>query len=126
MGEQTNSNSENQSPRSPDLIIANSCIVPRDDKISLDNNANPQKILDSLDDETDVDYQCGIGAFKPQWIQKFATKKAFMVVFTLLGVIQGMTWSYFTATISTLEKRFKISSQTAGVCCNPYCILHAI
>jgi hypothetical protein len=58
--------------------------------------------------------RCGIGCFKPSWIQMFATKRAFMLVFSVLAVIQGMSWAYFTATITTLEKRFKISSQTAG------------
>jgi len=62
----------------------------------------------------DEDEMCGFGFCSPQWIQQFATKKSFVVVFSLLGVVQGMGWSYFTATISTLEKRFQISSQTAG------------
>jgi hypothetical protein len=105
----------------PDLVISNNSVV-QNEKISVDNNANATKLfstyiskknLDTFDDGED-DYSCGFGPFRPEWIQRFATKKAFMVVFTLLGVIQGMTWSYFTATISTLEKRFKISSQTAG------------
>ncbi|CAL8072089.1 unnamed protein product [Orchesella dallaii] len=67
------------------------------------------------DEENHKDMRCGLGCFSPEWIQSYATKRVFMVVFTLLGVIQGMTWSYFTATITTLEKRFKISSQTAGI-----------
>lgn len=60
------------------------------------------------------DNLCGFGGFHPQWMQRFASKKAFMVVFSILAIIQSMCWSYFTATITTLEKRFKISSQTAG------------
>jgi len=71
--------------------------------------ANP--FLNSDDPELN---KCGMGCFKPEWIQRFATKRAFMLVFSILAVIQGMSWAYFTATITTLEKRFKISSQTAG------------
>ncbi|CAL8069741.1 unnamed protein product [Orchesella dallaii] len=67
------------------------------------------------EDNDQQDITCGIGPFQPEWIQKFASKKAFMVVFSLLAIIQSMCWSYFTATITTLEKRFKISSQTAGI-----------
>lgn len=65
-------------------------------------------------DEEEEGNFCGIGSWRPDWLQKFASKKAFMVVFSLLAIIQSMCWSYFTATITTLEKRFKISSQTAG------------
>jgi hypothetical protein len=65
--------------------------------------------------EPEVAERCGIGCFSPSWIQKLATKQAFMIVFSLLAIIQSMSWSYFTATITTLEKRFKISSQTAGI-----------
>lgn len=69
---------------------------------------------DDDDDEDGEDTRCGLGCCSPEWIQSYATKRTFMVIFSLLGVIQGMTWSYFTATITSLEKRFKISSQTAG------------
>jgi len=58
--------------------------------------------------------RCGIGCCSPNWIQRMATRQAFMMVFSILAIVQGMSWSYFTATITTLEKRFKISSQTAG------------
>lgn len=81
-----------------------------------DNAGQDEETRDKSDysQDEDQDMRCGLGCFSPDWIQQFATKKAFLVVFSLLGVIQGMTWSYFTATITTLEKRFKISSQTAG------------
>ncbi|ODM96224.1 Solute carrier organic anion transporter family member 1C1, partial [Orchesella cincta] len=79
-------------------------------------NSDAENGLDDEEDEDDnKDMRCGLGCFSPEWIQPYATKPVFMVVFTLLGVIQGMSWSYFTATITTLEKRFKISSQTAGI-----------
>lgn len=62
----------------------------------------------------DLDHLCGFGSFHPEWLQKFASKKSFMIVFSILAIIQSMCWAYFTATITTLEKRLKISSQTAG------------
>lgn len=80
-------------------------------------NRFPQKgTAKTLDDVVPKkeEFLCGIGPFKPEWMQKFASKKAFMLVFSLLAIIQSMCWAYFTATITTLEKRFKISSQTAG------------
>ena len=59
-------------------------------------------------------HRCGLGPFQPAWLQRFATKQVFMLVFSVLSVIQGMSWAYSTATITTLEKRFKISSRTIG------------
>lgn len=84
----------------------------------IDKNWNNSKLGELVENDRELeessDYRCGLGCFSPDWIQPFATKRVFMIVFSLLGVIQGMSWSYFSATISTLEKRFKISSETAG------------
>ncbi|KAJ8886075.1 hypothetical protein PR048_012281 [Dryococelus australis] len=54
---------------------------------------------------------CGILHFHPAWLQKFATAKCFLIVFSLLSVLQGMAGIYTTATFSTLEKRFKFPSR---------------
>nr|CAD7398590.1 unnamed protein product [Timema poppensis] len=58
---------------------------------------------------------CGLGNIRPQWMQLFANTRWFLVVYTLLGVVQSMAWIYTPATITTLEKRFKIPSRTIGV-----------
>jgi len=65
-------------------------------------------------DELEDRYRCGIGCFKFGWMQRFASKRVFIIIYSLLAIIQSMAWAYFSATISTLEKRFKISSKTAG------------
>jgi hypothetical protein len=36
-------------------------------------------------------------------------------VYGLLGTIQAMAYIYFVASLTTLEKRFKIPSKTTGV-----------
>jgi len=36
-------------------------------------------------------------------------------VYGLLGTIQAMAYIYFVATLTTLEKRFKIPSKTTGL-----------
>lgn len=48
-------------------------------------------------------------------MQKFANAKWFMAVYSLLGTIQAMSYMYFVVTLTTLEKRFKIQSQTTGI-----------
>lgn len=61
---------------------------------------------------------CGFWGWHPKWIQIFASKKVYVLIFGLTGTVQFATGSYFVATISTLEKRFKIPSRTSGnVCC---------
>ncbi|KAH8413464.1 hypothetical protein KR009_011422 [Drosophila setifemur] len=61
------------------------------------------------------DYLCGLANWHPTWLQKYATTKMFMGVYGLLGTIQAMSYMYFIVTLTTLEKRFKIPSQTTGI-----------
>ena len=65
-------------------------------------------------EEYEQDTKCGIGRYKPQWLQKLASKKSYVFVFGLVGLCQLASSSYFVSTISTIEKRFKISSRTSG------------
>ncbi|KAH8267512.1 hypothetical protein KR018_006415 [Drosophila ironensis] len=60
-------------------------------------------------------YLCGMANWHPAWLQKYATTKMFMGVYGLLGTIQAMSYMYFIVTLTTLEKRFKIPSQTTGI-----------
>ncbi|XP_030564962.1 solute carrier organic anion transporter family member 2A1 [Drosophila novamexicana] len=60
-------------------------------------------------------YLCGLGKWHPAWLQKYATTKWFIGVYGLLGTIQAMSYMYFIVTLTTLEKRFKIPSQTTGI-----------
>lgn len=60
------------------------------------------------------DYLCGLAKWHPTWMQRFATSKSFMLVYGLLGTIQAMSYMYFVVTLTTIEKRFKIPSQTTG------------
>jgi hypothetical protein len=74
-------------------------------------NNNEDEANDNGDDDL---YRCGLGPFKYGWMQKFATRRAFILIYSLLAVVQSMSWAYFSASITTLEKRFKISTKTAG------------
>ncbi|XP_046382790.1 solute carrier organic anion transporter family member 74D [Ischnura elegans] len=61
------------------------------------------------------DTRCGFSWFAPRWLSGLATPKTFLVVYGLLGTLQAMAYIYFVATLTTLEKRFKIPSQTTGI-----------
>jgi len=66
----------------------------------------------------DEDYKtqtsCGVLGFHPQWLQVLASKKTYVLLFGLVGLNQLAIGSYAVAVITTLEKRFKIQSQTSG------------
>lgn len=63
---------------------------------------------------------CGLANCHPQWMQRFANTKTFMAVYSLLGTTQAMAYMYFVVTLTTIEKRFKIPSQTTGQKCFTY------
>ncbi|UYV61532.1 hypothetical protein LAZ67_1005188 [Cordylochernes scorpioides] len=60
------------------------------------------------------DYSCGLGAFRPRWLQPFANKKSFLAVFCLTSVLQGMYYTYFVSVLTTIEKLYQIPSKTTG------------
>ncbi|KAK8763204.1 hypothetical protein V5799_034190 [Amblyomma americanum] len=60
-------------------------------------------------------YRCGCGPFRPNWLQRFATPRVYAIVFGLLGVSQGAYRSYMVGTLSSVEKRFSISSRVSSI-----------
>ncbi|XP_073826986.1 organic anion transporting polypeptide 33Ea [Musca autumnalis] len=58
---------------------------------------------------------CGLAKWHPAWMQRYANSKMFMAVYGLMGTIQAMSYMYFVVTLTTIEKRFKIPSQTTGI-----------
>ncbi|XP_025419065.1 solute carrier organic anion transporter family member 5A1-like isoform X2 [Sipha flava] len=70
---------------------------------------------DKTSESTVEETLCGIGFFKPKWLQVFASKKAYVIVYGILGFNQLMLSSYFNGTLTTMEKRFKFSSQMSGI-----------
>lgn len=77
----------------------------------------PAKTTRSSVEEEDDDPRltsCGLGSWRPQWLQLFASPVFFMINFSLIGVIQGMTGTYFVGSMSTLEKRYAFDSKISG------------
>ncbi|CAL1277923.1 unnamed protein product [Larinioides sclopetarius] len=58
---------------------------------------------------------CGIGQFKPRWLQRFADPKVYLVIFCIVGVLEGAYFSYFVGVLTTLEKRYAFESKTSGI-----------
>jgi len=55
-----------------------------------------------------------MGLFHFSWMQKLASKKAFVVVYGMIGAAEFGLGSYSVGTISTMEKRFQITSTYSG------------
>lgn len=58
---------------------------------------------------------CGIGWYRPRWMQKLASKKTFVVIYALIGMINFAVGAYSGGILTTLEKHFKMSSQVSGL-----------
>ncbi|XP_012262393.2 solute carrier organic anion transporter family member 74D [Athalia rosae] len=66
-------------------------------------------------DFDDQDVICGWGPCTPKWLQRFASKQVFLVIFCITWVLQGMYYTYFVSVITTIEKLFQIQSKTTGI-----------
>lgn len=80
----------------------------------------PKKDQDQARDSTqgaenDSDYLCGVGNYRPDWLQRFATSRYYALVFGLLGIFQGAYRTYLVGTLSTVERRFSLSSRASGI-----------
>lgn len=58
---------------------------------------------------------CGLGPWRPRMLQRLASKKVYMLIYGLLGIVQGMFYTYLSAMISTLEKEFGIKSKESAI-----------
>lgn len=64
------------------------------------------KAAEDLDDDT----RCGYGFLRGKWMQKLASKKTFLIVHSLTGMIYNASFHYYSGTLTTLEKHYKFSS----------------
>lgn len=60
------------------------------------------------------DTKGGIWIFKGPKFQFLANKKAIIILIGITSCLLSSTFSYFGGTITTIEKRFKISNKTTG------------
>jgi len=57
---------------------------------------------------------CGLFNWRPKWLQKLARKEVYIILFSLIGAVQGMSYTYLSSVLSTIEKQFGIKSQEAA------------
>ncbi|XP_016953445.1 solute carrier organic anion transporter family member 74D [Drosophila biarmipes] len=61
------------------------------------------------------DTLCGFSIFKGPALQRFATAHMFVIIYGIASCFLAMAFSYFTGTITTMEKRFNIPTKISGL-----------
>lgn len=63
--------------------------------------------------DTDVDFTttCGLGRWRPKFMQVLASKKVYMFFYGAIGIIKGMQYTYLSSMLTTFEKIFGIKAQ---------------
>ena len=69
--------------------------------------------VNNLREMVDKSTTCGIFEWRPQWAQKFADRRIYMLLFSIVGIVQSMAFSYLIVVLSTIEKRFGLKSKEA-------------
>ena len=76
-------------------------------KITEDAKSGP--IIVETNDE--VDFSCGLGNWRPKWLQNYATARFFIINFAIVGILQGAFFTYLVGIMTTLEKRYSFDTK---------------
>ncbi|KAH9406524.1 hypothetical protein TYRP_013505 [Tyrophagus putrescentiae] len=58
---------------------------------------------------------CGLGSWRPQWLQPMANAKLFLLNLCLIGIVQSMAGALQFSIMNSLEKRFAFDSKISAV-----------
>jgi len=58
--------------------------------------------------------QCGLGSWRPRYLQPFANMWCFTAALCIMSVLGSANFAYYVAVITQIERRFGLSSQTTG------------
>lgn len=87
----------------------------------------PRIVEKLIEEETfDEDTRCGFGILKGEWIQKLASKKSFLFIYTLILLLHHAGLFYFNAIVTTFEKHYKLSSAQIGYIAAVYDVVQVI
>lgn len=88
------------------------------------HNATSNNATCGLNDDDDDDLRsqdCGILACRPGSVQKFARIKIFVLLLSMLVMLQqALSSGYINSVITTIEKRFEIPSSYSGLIASSY------
>ena len=69
--------------------------------------------INLIEKMVDKSTTCGLFGWRPNWAQRFADRRIYMLLFSIIGIVQSMAFSYLTVVLSTIEKRFGLKSKEA-------------
>lgn len=84
-------------------------------KCNNEKNKERKDIEKRIIRECDEDTACGFEMFKPRWLQSFATARVFVILYSMMGILQSAYYTTLIGSLSTLEKRFAFKSKISGV-----------
>ncbi|KAI1285073.1 Solute carrier organic anion transporter family member 3A1 [Halotydeus destructor] len=95
-----------------------SCLTPHRSKKE-ENAENPIGEMTPMEDNQSImlgrDNLCGLCSLRPKWLQTFANKQTFLIIFCATSILQGMYYTYFVSVLTTIEKLYQIQSKTTGI-----------
>lgn len=80
-----------------------------------DEEEDTCSVIINTDADVDDDDRCGFPCCHPSWLQRFATIRWFVLDFVLQGIVQGMFYTCWVSSVSTIEKRFHLPSKMVGL-----------
>lgn len=105
--------SNNNGPSNGNTRLGNEDVSEEQTALTQEVDTYRAQIEEDLVDDSDT--ECGLGPCAPSWLQVFASKQAFLTVFCIAWVLQGMYHTYFVSAITTIEKLFQIQSKITGI-----------
>lgn len=76
---------------------------------------SPSQVHDALSEVSCRDIRCGYGDWVPSFLQRFTKKGWYLLMYCLVGTSLGSFFTYTVAILSTLEKRFNLTSTQSGI-----------
>lgn len=71
--------------------------------------------IEKSDKDEEALTSCGIGSWRPPWLQWFANPFVFMVNISIVGILLGQSGSVYYSQSSTIEKRYGFDSKLTGL-----------
>uniref|UniRef100_A0A1I7VT60 MFS domain-containing protein n=1 Tax=Loa loa TaxID=7209 RepID=A0A1I7VT60_LOALO len=94
---------------------ASSSLEAQDDQLR-HLSPKPNETDDVINDSDDEQFLCGCSRCTPRWLQKFHNAKWLLVMLGICAFVQSFVVnSIFPVGLSTLEKRFHMTSTQTGI-----------
>lgn len=80
----------------------------------------------TLSEQDLLDTECGFGFIRGKWLQKLTSKKSFLFVHAITGMLCSASYHYYSGILTTLEKQFKFTSIQMGYIGTIYDVVYTI